>query len=285
MAGRADAPSAEAARAFLAALAASPDAPIETPVMLVVAHPDDETIVLGAQMPRLSRLEIVTVTDGAPVDGRDAAAQGFGTSEAYAQARRREQAAAVALAGIGEEALGHLGFRDQTSANRLIDLCSVLAALFAARAPEIVVTHALEGGHPDHDAVAFAVRAARLLALRGGARAPELVEAPLYRLDGETRVFQSFAPGSGAGETVLDLDETRRDLKRRMLAAHATQAAVTTPFGLCVERLRPAEPVDVDALPNGGALLYERRPWNLDGPGWRAAVATAREAFDLPPRF
>ncbi|WP_372426305.1 PIG-L deacetylase family protein [Salinarimonas chemoclinalis] len=285
MAARADAPSAEAARAFLAALAASPDAPVETHVMLVVAHPDDETIVLGAQMPRLPRLEIVTVTDGAPADLRDAAAQGFATREAYAQARRREQAAAVALAGIREEALGHLGFRDQTCAHRLADLCAALAALVAARAPEIVVTHALEGGHPDHDAVAFAVRAARLLAMRGGARAPEIVEAPLYRLDGETRVFQSFAPGSGAGETVLDLDERRRDLKRRMLAAHATQAAVTTPFCLRVERLRPAEPVDVDALPNDGALLYERRPWGLDGRTWCAAVSAARAALELPPRL
>lgn len=288
MAGRADGPggqappSGERARAFLAALAASQDAIVETPVMLVVAHPDDETIMLGAQIPRLARLEIVTVTDGAPADMKDARARGFETREAYAEARRREQAAAVALAGVPEEALGALGFGDQTAAHRLRELCAMLAALFAARAPEIVVTHALEGGHPDHDAVAFAVRAARLLAMRGGAQAPEIVEAPLYRLREKMRVFQHFGEDAGAPETTLALDETRRDLKRRMMDAHATQAAVLAPFTPEVERLRPAQPVDTDVLPNAGALHYELHPWGLDGKTWLARVAAARAELDLP---
>lgn len=285
MAGRADAPSAEGARAFLAALAASPAAVVETSVMLVVAHPDDETIMLGAQMPRLPRLEIVTVTDGAPEDMADARAHGFATREAYADARRREQGAAVALAGVGEDRIGHLGFADQSAAHRLGDLCPVLAALFAARAPEIVVTHALEGGHPDHDAVAFAVRAARLLAMRGGAQAPEIVEAPLYRLREKMRVLQHFDEEGACAAATLALDEAGLDLKRRMIAAHATQAAVLAPFTPEVERLRPAEPVDTDVLPNAGALHYETHPWGLDGETWRARVAAARAEFDLPRKL
>lgn len=285
MAGRADAPSGEGARAFLAALAASPEARIETPVMLVVAHPDDETVMLGAQMPRLAGLEIVTVTDGAPEDMTDARAHGFDSREAYAEARRREQAAAVALAGVGEDRIGHVGFTDQSAAHRLGDLCPVLAALFAARAPEIVVTHALEGGHPDHDAVAFAVRAARILAMRGGAQAPEIVEAPLYRLREKMRVFQHFDEDAGAPETTLALDEAGLDLKRRMMAAHETQAAVLAPFTPEVERLRPAAPVDTDVLPNEGALHYEVHPWGLDGKTWLARVAAARAEFDLPKRL
>lgn len=283
MAVRADAPSAQAARAFLAALAASPDAAVDTAVMLVCAHPDDETIMLGAQMPRLPRLEIVTVTDGAPRDMADARSRGFATREAYAEARRREQAAAVGLAGVPETALGALGYADQTAAHRLPELTATLAALFAARAPQIVVTHALEGGHPDHDAVAFAVRAARVLARRGGAPAPEIVEAPLYRLQEKMRVFQAFEPG--APKTSLVLDEARVALKRRMLAAHATQAAVLAPFTPEVERLRPAAPVDTTVLPNAGALHYEVHPWGLDGATWLAHVAAVRADLDLPVRL
>lgn len=285
MPASADAPSAEAARAFLAALAASPDASLDTAVMLVCAHPDDETIMLGAQMPRLPRLEIVTVTDGAPQDMADAQSRGFATREAYAEARRREQAAAVALAGVPEAALGALGYGDQTAAHRLTELCGTLAALFAARAPRIVVTHALEGGHPDHDAVAFAVRAARFLAMRGGAQAPEIVEAPLYRLRDKMRVFQHFGEDGGAPKTSLVLDDAQVALKRRMLAAHATQAAVLAPFTPEVERLRPAAPVDTRALPNAGALHYEAHAWGLDGATWLARVAAARADLDLPARL
>src|SRR4029077_3455583 len=62
---------------------------------------------------------------------------------------------------------------DQQAAFRLAELARRLAALFAERGIAVVLTHACEGGHPDHDAVAFAVHgAARLFSSGRLAAAP-----------------------------------------------------------------------------------------------------------------
>jgi hypothetical protein len=53
---------------------------IENKVMIVVAHPDDETIGMGAQLRRFNDALLVQLTDGAPRDGHDANAHGTSTS-------------------------------------------------------------------------------------------------------------------------------------------------------------------------------------------------------------
>jgi LmbE family N-acetylglucosaminyl deacetylase len=80
----------EAAAGFLAAAVdpARPSIPGRT--VLVVAHPDDETLGCGALLARFADLTIIHVTDGAPRRGDDAARAGFSSPDAYAEARRRE---------------------------------------------------------------------------------------------------------------------------------------------------------------------------------------------------
>src|SRR3954452_6783766 len=139
------------AQTFLDALAGDRSVSGER-VAIVVAHPDDETLGLGAQLPRLPGLAIVHVTDGAPRDLGDARRLGFETTEAYAAARHRELETAMALAGIGSDALIGLGVPDQEAAHHLAAVAIRLADLFCEKRIEIVFTHAYEGGHPDHDA-------------------------------------------------------------------------------------------------------------------------------------
>ena len=258
---------------FLALLAGE-DVIAARNVAIVVAHPDDETIGCGAHLPRLRGATLVHVTDGAPRNMQDGRAHGFGTPDAYAAVRRRELETAVSLAGIGSEALLGFGVPDQEAAFQFADIARRLAALFAKRGIAVVLTHAYEGGHPDHDAVAFAVHAARGL-LEGRGQDLAIVEVPLYHASPSGWVTQRFIPDPEGPELAVWLNEDQRGLKERMIAAHATQQGTLTAFGSDFERFRPAPAYDFTILPNGGDLLYERYDWGMTGARWQALVRAA----------
>lgn len=267
------------ARDFLATLA-DPGAPVSgRGVAVVVAHPDDETIGCGAQIARLDGITVVVVTDGAPRRGEDARAHGFDGPEEYAAARRAELEAALALAGVPHAARVRLGVPDQEAALSLADLARRLAVLYRERAIALVLTHAYEGGHPDHDATAFCVHAAARL---NGREGPAVIEMPFYSLgEGEGWSNQRFLPDGGPPETTITLDEGQRRLKGAMAAAHATQAGVLATFDLGSERFRPAPPHDFTVLPNAGRLLYEQFGWGMTGARWRSLAGEALRELGL----
>src|SRR5918994_1793205 len=91
-------------------------------LLVVAAHPDDETVGLGGQLRRLRRATIAHVTDGAPRDLADARANGFDDWQSYADARRRELRAGMALAGINTCSLVALGFPDQQAVYSMASL-------------------------------------------------------------------------------------------------------------------------------------------------------------------
>jgi LmbE family N-acetylglucosaminyl deacetylase len=230
---------------------------IEEPVAIVVAHPDDESLWLGTALTRLGDATLIHLTDGAPEDMRDAGRLGFAKRDDYAGARARELDEALDTLGAQPRRLAY-GFVDQGLVWRLPELIERLRKDLAGMSA--VVTHPYEGGHPDHDAAAFAVRRA----FDG-----EVVEFACYHLFEGERVWGRFRPDPAAHEHARPLDPDEQALVGRAIDAHATQRDVTGGWRPVAERWRVAPRYDFAAPPPSGAALYDGFGWALTSAGWR----------------
>lgn len=249
--------------------------------MLVFAHPDDETVGMGASLPRLGSAWFVCVTDGAPSDGSDAARAGCRTHGAYACLRQEELRTALRAAGHAPDRISFLGIADQAASLRLAEIARVLDTLVGAIRPHLVVTHPYEGGHPDHDATAFAVHAAIALRAARGVAAPMVLEMTSYHRHGDRMAFGEFLGGTGTGGVTLTLDAEARAQKRSLIACHASQARVLAAVPLDCERFRRAPQYDFARPPHEGVLLYELFPWGMTGPHWRVLAQAAVQELGL----
>lgn len=228
---------------------------IEEPVGVVVAHPDDETLWLGTALRRLPNATLIHLTDGAPADMRDATRLGFTTREAYARAREAEIASALSAMRVTPRRISY-GYVDQSLIDHLPELIERLRSDLAGMSA--VITHPYEGGHPDHDAAALAVRRA----FPG-----ELVEFACYHLRGGQRVFGRFWPSEGQSKRALSTDE--REAISTAIDAHQTQAEVIGAWRPAEERWRVAPAYDFTAALPPGEALYDGFGWALTSEQWR----------------
>ncbi|MEO8130395.1 MAG: PIG-L family deacetylase, partial [Bryobacteraceae bacterium] len=127
--------------------------------LVVAAHPDDETLGAGIWMHRQApdRVHVLHITDGSPQDMHDATLLGFPTRESYARARREEMSGVIQMLGIPPENWNQLEIPDKEAHLHTSQLLTQMAGIIDVIEPALVVTHAYEGGHPDHDTAAFAV--------------------------------------------------------------------------------------------------------------------------------
>jgi len=253
---------------LLDAIADPERAPIDArDIAVVTAHPDDETLAFGAVMRRLQGVRVVLATDGSPRDMLTQRRLGFESVEAYRDARHAELTAALALAGVPASALTRLEFPDKEAARNLGAFAAALRAFFAANSIRAVLTHAYEGGHPDHDAVAAAVA----LATRGSAIG--VVESPFYRSRHGRFAVQSFVPVDGVRVVETPLTPEEAAHKLAMVACYPSQAALLNGFKPRFERFRSMPAYDFAHPPNGGEVDYEKSffPWSE----WARATAHA----------
>jgi N-acetylglucosamine malate deacetylase 2 len=209
---------------------------------------------------------------------------GFDDWQGYAAARRQELLAALRLAGIEASQAHELGIPDQGASFRLVELAQALAAKFRCLRPELVMTLPYEGGHPDHDATAFAVHAACALAQIHDGTAPALLEMTSYHMGADGRVMSEFLPYPGIAVTTLPLGERERAFKRRLVACFSSQSRVLADFPVDVERFRPAPAYDFRRPPHERLLHYEQFDWGVDAARWKALAgeALALEIEDQP---
>jgi LmbE family N-acetylglucosaminyl deacetylase len=249
-------------------------------VLLVAAHPDDETISAGGILPRMQEPVIAHVTNGAPANPDWAHHAGYASVNEYAKARRQELLNALAIAGIGEERLRGLDIADQSAWLEMAQLAENLRSLLEELEPRAVLTHPYEGGHPDHDSTAFAVHAACLML----AKPPKVYEFTSYHsANGDSAAIETgrFLAGGDAGEAVA-LTKQESERKRRMIECFASQLAMVRQFPVDVERFRAAPVYDFTQPPHTGRLFYENFALGTTGEQWRLAAALAMRSLGIP---
>jgi LmbE family N-acetylglucosaminyl deacetylase len=252
-------------------------------MLLIVAHPDDESIGAGAILPQLRSSTFVYVTDGSPQNLADAAATGFRTRDDYAEARRKERSCALSHAGIDADQIIDLGISDQEASFHLAELSRRIAKLLARAEARWVMTHPYEGGHPDHDATAFAVHAACRMLACDGLSSPGLVELTSYHSRKGELVASEFLPAADEPIATRELNREQRDFKRRLFDCYATQHATLRWFPTDRERFRPAPSYDFTQPPHDGLLFYEQFPWGMTGERFRRLAADALRELELRP--
>jgi N-acetylglucosamine malate deacetylase 2 len=243
--------------------------------VIIAAHPDDETIGLGARLHAFQDAVFIIVSDGAPENLADARAAGFSSRAGYAAARARELDTVLTCSGVQRDRIHCIRLIDQRVSFCMSELARDLARRLSRLEPEIVITHPYEGGHPDHDATALAVHVACRLLQCGRSGAPAIVEMTSYHWNGSAMQTEAFLPYPDCDTIVLELTDQERSQKQQLLACYATQKQTLAAFPLRQEMFRFAPRYDFTRLPHPAPLFYDHFHWGVTSPGWQELARAA----------
>lgn len=246
-------------------------------VLVLAAHPDDETIGGSLLLGRFSQSSVAFLTDGAPRDTNLWSAGVNGSREDYASTRRQEALRALAFADVSPQNVFWLEGVDQEATVEIYHLAVRFSKLLADTCPAIVITHPYEGGHPDHDSAAVVARMA--VSLLDNKNRPPLLEMTSYHARDGRCITGEFLHARSSPELCLELSHTDQERKRNMMQAYASQQLVLENFTINQERLRIAPEYDFAEPPHKGKLWYECMAWPMTGVHWRElATAAINEA-------
>lgn len=222
--------------------------------MIIVAHPDDEAVGCGALMQRMSSPSVLFMTDGAP-QMREFW-KPYGSRQNYATVRRFESKRA--LATFKDINVERFGAPDQELHRNLGNAREWLALMVERYRPDAILTHAYEGGHPDHDSCAFLSWAV------GRAMNVPVWEMPLYRRMNGRLILQRFAESSN-DKISLIANQAERDRKQKMISSYRSQLEFLMEFHVASESFRPQPAYDFGQPPHEGVLNYEAWEWGITG--------------------
>jgi LmbE family N-acetylglucosaminyl deacetylase len=249
---------------------------ISDSVAVVVAHPDDETIGMGGRISSLDALTLVHATNGAPRDPLQR--KGFNTEESYSSARFLELDQALRIIGANPVARVRYDYPDGELAFKLIELIERLR--LQLRGVNVVITHAYEGGHPDHDACAFATQYATRRLVDLGLTPPVRMEfASYYSLNGRRQVGDFWPDSQNPGHVVRYTRDQRRQ-KFEALKAFKTQEWVSKVFSIRHEIYRTAPNYNFRIPPPPQTWFYDAHGWPISGQMWLRYAGCALDQLD-----
>jgi LmbE family N-acetylglucosaminyl deacetylase len=230
--------------------------------IVLAPHPDDEVIGAGWLLTRCTNAVVLHATDGAPRDRRLWSQRAPRHRAQYAKLRRTEALNALRLAGLSAERVRCLPFVDQELALDLVALTRAVRDTCLQLSAAGIIAPPYEGGHPDHDACAFAAQAAARLVERSCGRRPFICEMTSYHRRDGALCTQRFLPNATC-EYVHMLEPDEHARKRSMLACFESQREVLAAFHADEERFRLAPEYDFGAPPHAPPLHYEQLGWRL----------------------
>jgi N-acetylglucosamine malate deacetylase 2 len=240
-------------------------------IVILAAHPDDETIGASVLLSRFPQSSVAFLTDGAPRDTRLWSASVHGLREDYAETRKQEALNALNCASVSAERIVWLGGIDQEAAFEIGILAEGFAKLIAEVRPQIVITHAYEGGHPDHDSAAVVAR----ITTWSLENPPLVLEMTSYHARDGRCLTGEFLNSDPRSELSFELLSADRERKRLMMDAYASQRLVLENFSIDYERLRFAPEYNFSEPPHSGKLWYECMGWPMTGARWRELATSA----------
>lgn len=180
--------------------------------------------------------------------------------------RRAEAIEAMRMLGVAGPSITFVPLPAEPLVVQLPEVVDAVRALAEKHGPDLVYCPAFEGGHPDHDALNFAVWEAL------GSQGIECREFPIYRRAQTRRFlrrlprFGRLLPAAGEPET-LALTAGEQKFKRELWKVYATQRPL---FDLLLqlsgdeqrifssEQSRPFPMRDYERPPHERPLLYEQ---------------------------
>lgn len=237
-------------------------------VLIASAHYDDETIGMGGQLSRLKNISFVHTTDSSPANLKDAHLNGCATAAEFSRMRYNEFCSAMNTAGHRIPSSVELCFRDQQSSFYLLELAESMTELMRDLNPDVVITHAYEGGHPDHDACAFAVHQAIRKLKKNKLKVPSVLEFSSYFSKEGMMGMSDFIPYGDLQKCEIVLNGRSLAIKKKMFSCYGSQQHVLQYFPVVTECFRTAPEYDFSRRPHTGKLYYENFDWGINGETW-----------------
>jgi LmbE family N-acetylglucosaminyl deacetylase len=137
--------------------------------------------------------------------------------------------------------------------------------------PDVLLTLAYEGGHPDHDCCSF------LASIMSEEFHLPAWEMPLYHRTPAGELSRQQFPVPGSTEFVYNLSPAEQLKKRTMIDVYRSQQAVLKDFTVAAERFRLLRQYDYSSTPHPGVLNYEAWGWPMSGSEVTAALRQCSE--------